>query len=92
MGYDVSVAVDVECDRCPCTTSLANVHIDFNYKCPSCKSEDVDIQDNSMVIWQNDSDGEMFEQWTCSKCGFKFQCQSKVSVVSREIYFQEVKL
>ena len=73
-------------------STLENIHIDFNYKCPKCKSESIDIETNSDIMWGNDLDGELFEKWFCRDCGLKFQCWSRVSVIMREIYFEEVRL
>lgn len=57
----------------------------FDYKCPYCKSENIEIESNTQVEWGNDFQGILEEDWMCRDCHREFFTRSEVTVKTREL-------
>ena len=53
--------------------------------CPFCGSYNVDVTDNGFVEWQNNDNGEMFENMLCLDCHRQFSTLATIKVTHRKL-------
>lgn len=56
-----------------------------DFRCPYCRSGNIEVTDNSDVDWGNNDQGTIWETIECLDCGKSFTSNSRVEVVFREV-------
>lgn len=61
--------------------------VDFDYKCPRCRSDDINIWSDGEYSWCNDFSGTHIETWMCDHCRHQFNVESFIVVRNRTIEY-----